>query len=330
MNTGSNEEDAAISTAHKICGNLKALRELARKIDAELKNFASLGSSSIAMLQASRIDKEALKTAKVLMRCHSTIDNALGGWKEGAKAEQRQRKEWLAKHRAPAGSLVTRPYSFLKLVASSPCLGVRELGRLGIASSSFGRRYTGDDTEGRQPGLSVVEEAIRNRCSAISRDALHLPQGQAAWKFLLCSTESSFKDENFENGVLGKGVYSHLRRAILPQGTISIGPKAFNFKSGLKSVLMPDTLVKIDDEAFYGCTSFNVLNIPSSLQIIGKCAFYECSALVNVTIPASVTSIGESAFSDCTGLVSVTLPPGLTEIADATFRDCSALKQVHQ
>lgn len=327
MSTGANDEADALSTAHEIFGNLKALRELARKIDAELKNFVALGSSSIAILQASRIDKEALKTAKVLMRCHSTIDNALGGWKDGAKIEQRQRKEWLAKHKPPAGSLVTRPYSFLKLLASSPCFGARELGRLGIASSSFGRRHTGDETDGRQPGLSIVEEAIRTRCSDLSRDAL--PPGQLPWKFLLCSTESSFKTENFDNGVLGKGVYSHLRRAILPQGTTTIGPKAFCFKSGLKSVLMPDTLIKIDDEAFNGCTSFNVLNLPPSVQIIGKCAFNECCALVDVTIPPSVTSIGESAFSDCTGLVSVTLPEGLTDIAEATFRDCSALKQVH-
>ena len=323
------ETDAApLSMAHGICEHLKGLRDLARKIDAELKNFVALGGCSISLLQATRIDKEALKTAKVLMRCHSTVDNALGGWKDEAKIEQRKRKEWLAKHKPPAGSLAARPYSFLRLLACSTCLSIRDLGRMGIASSAFGRRYAGPDTDERQPGLSLVEEAIRTRCSAISKDVLDLPPEKSAWKLLLCSTESSFKTENIKNGVLGKGVYSHLRHAILPHGTISIGPKAFYFKSGLKSVIMPDTLTGIDDEAFYGCTSFNALDLPPNLQTIGKCTFYECSALTEATIPANVTSIGEAAFGDCTALVSVTLPAGLSTIADAMFRDCASLEQV--
>ena len=246
------EPEVPLSMALEICGQLKKLRALARTIDAGLKNFVALGGNSISILQTSRIDKEALKTAKVLLRCHSTIDNALGGWKDDAKIEQRKRKEWLAKHKAPVGSISTRPYSFLKLLARSPCFSALDLGRLGIASSTFGRRHTGDDTDGRKPGLSIVEEAIRFRCSSFSRDVNELPPGQSAWKLLLCSTESSFKTKNFNNGVLGTGVYSHLRHAILPHGTTSIGPKSFYFKSALKSVVMPDTLTTIDDEAFYG------------------------------------------------------------------------------
>ena len=322
-------EPSPLALALEICGNLKELRDLARKIDTGLKKIVALGGSSISLLQASRIDKEGLKTAKVLLRCHATIDNALGGWKNGAKIEQRKRKEWLAKHKPPAGSLVTRSYSFLRLLASSTCFTTRDLGRLGIAASAFGRRYdgTGSD-EGRQAGLNIVEEVIRSRCSAISKDVVTLPPDQSAWKLLICSTESSFKDENFENGVLGKGVYSHLRHAVLPQGTTSIGPKAFYFKSGLKTMVMPETLTTIDDEAFYGCTSVNTLDLPSSLRTIGKCTFYECSALAHVSIPAGVNSIGEAAFGDCTGLVSITLPAGLSTIADATFKDCSSLEQV--
>lgn len=319
-----------IALAQEISGHLKGLRDLARKIDAEIKQFVALGGSTVSMLQTSRIDKEALKTAKVLLRCHATIDDALGGWKERAKAEQAKRKVWLANHKPMAGSLATRSYPFLQLLACSPYLGVHELGRLGIASSVFGRRYVGagDNTHGRQPGLNLVEEAIRRRYSAISEGVLDLPPHQSAWKLLLCSTESSFKKQDVQNGVLGKGVYSHLRHAILPRGVTSISSKAFYFKNGIISLLMPDTLTSIGDSAFYGCTSFSVLALPDSVQSIGKCTFYECSALTKVTIPDSVTSIGEAAFGDCTGLVSVTLSNSMTSIADATFRECARLTEI--
>ena len=115
----------------------------------------------------------------------------------------------------------------------------------------------------------------------------------------------------------------------IPSSVTSIGDRAFEDCSGLKSVTIPSSVTSIGYEAFYGCSGLTSVTIPSGVTSIGVAAFYGCSGLKSVTIPSGVTSIGDDAFWGCGGLKSVTIPSSVTSIGAYAFRGCSELKTVY-
>ncbi|MGN0855193.1 MAG: leucine-rich repeat domain-containing protein, partial [Kiritimatiellia bacterium] len=145
----------------------------------------------------------------------------------------------------------------------------------------------------------------------------------------------------------------------------SIGDKAFNGCSALKSVTIPEGVTSIGGKAFYNCTSLTGVTIPASVTSIGSDAFYGCSALTGVyisdlakwcaisfpnsvanplrfaqklyldgslvedlTIPQGVTSIGGYAFYNCASLKRVTILEGVKSIGSYAFFGCTSLKSV--
>ena len=79
----------------------------------------------------------------------------------------------------------------------------------------------------------------------------------------------------------------------------SIGERAFEFCSFLKSVTIGNSVTSIGARAFYGCSGLTSVTIPNAVKSIEKYAFADCSSLTSVTIPNSVTSIGAYAFYGC-------------------------------
>ena len=59
---------------------------------------------------------------------------------------------------------------------------------------------------------------------------------------------------------------------------------------------IPSSWTSIGDRAFNGCSSLKTLSIPNSVTRIDSDAFKKCQGLESVTIPDSVTSIGDNAF----------------------------------
>ena len=117
---------------------------------------------------------------------------------------------------------------------------------------------------------------------------------------------------NWENGMLYIG--KHLVGAqndisgkyTIKEGTLSIGPDAFERCFNLTKIVIPDSITSIGNSAFDWCSSLTSVTIPDSVTSIGYCAFAYCSSLTEVVIGNSVTSIDWCAFADCSSLTSIT------------------------
>lgn len=115
------------------------------------------------------------------------------------------------------------------------------------------------------------------------------------------------------------------------EGTTVTVPSAFNdmpvtriksVKDHVKRVILPDSIIEIGPYAFFLCDEMTYINFPKKLSIIGTYAFDGCSALSSVTLPSSVTFVGERAFANCS-FSSLTLNEGLVTIGDYAFDTCA-------
>ena len=108
----------------------------------------------------------------------------------------------------------------------------------------------------------------------------------------------------------------------------SIGERAFDYCSSLRSVVIGDSVTSIGNSAFSYCYSLTSLVIGDSVTSIGDFAFCYCESLTSVVIGDSVTSIGRSAFSGCESLTSVVIPDSVTNIGFGAFAWCDSLTSV--
>ena len=115
---------------------------------------------------------------------------------------------------------------------------------------------------------------------------------------------------------------------ILADGVTSIGIRAFDECSSLKSISLPEGVKSIRGYAFSNCTSLKSISLPDELTSIGNSAFYGCKALASITLPNELTSIGNDAFNRCRALTNISLPDGLTSIGDGAFYGCSNLEEI--
>jgi len=102
------------------------------------------------------------------------------------------------------------------------------------------------------------------------------------------------------------------KKIIIREGVKSIGVRAFEGCSILRSITIPNTVTTIGDRAFDHCESLTEIAIPDSVTSIGSYAFCGCYNLTEITIPDSVTAIGENAFFACRGLTVIQVDPNNT------------------
>ena len=138
-----------------------------------------------------------------------------------------------------------------------------------------------------------------------------------------------------ENGVLlrydGPG-----GNVVIPEGVISIGPRAFLSCVTLRSVTIPEGVTEISGDffsedpsgAFSGCSALSSVVFPESLREIGCWAFSGCGSLRSLSLPRGLSKIGNRAFHSCAGLKSVTLPVFLREVDYGVFMGCTGLQSV--
>ncbi len=154
----------------------------------------------------------------------------------------------------------------------------------------------------------------------------------------------------------------------IPDGVVEIGKYAFENKS-ITSVTMTNSVKTIGERAFEWCSNLKTVVLSDSLESIGENAFAYCRSLSTTTIPDGVSTIGNyafenvldiqyhgtasgspwgaktfNAFADGDFLYSdstkteiakysgtdsvVTIPAGVTEIGSEAFRDNDYIKTV--
>ena len=119
-----------------------------------------------------------------------------------------------------------------------------------------------------------------------------------------------------------------LRELTLPEGTTTIGGRAFADMPDLRELHIPAAVTSFGIGVFAGDSSLTTASLPSSLTEIPESTFAFCEKLTSVAIPDSVTSIGKEAFKNCTSLTAIDLPDAITFIDASAFLDCQSLTQL--
>ena len=117
----------------------------------------------------------------------------------------------------------------------------------------------------------------------------------------------------------GSQIPSSVTNIVFADGVKSIGGRAFENHSRLKSIGLPSSLESIGGYAFAWC-QIEFVSFPKGLKDIGVCAF-RGNPLKVVDIPDSVTNIMENAFQGCTNLSDVSLPNNIDRVALNAFED---------
>ena len=71
--------------------------------------------------------------------------------------------------------------------------------------------------------------------------------------------------------------------AVLPDGVVGIGAKAFRFKGEVRSLRAPQSLIEVGDAAFDGCRNLVQVDFPGDVAMVGKRAFQHCTSLREIT-----------------------------------------------
>lgn len=114
----------------------------------------------------------------------------------------------------------------------------------------------------------------------------------------------------------------------IPETVTSIGYKAFECCTKLRSIDIPEGVTTIEYATFFHCDSLTSITIPESVRAIRMDAFYGCGKLTSIDIPESTTTIEEETFRGCKSLTSITIPSNVASIGDFAFRGCTALRDV--
>ena len=76
---------------------------------------------------------------------------------------------------------------------------------------------------------------------------------------------------------------AHQTKAVVPDGIVTICPKAFVCNDWIEEVILPDSLRSICTDAFLGCISLKKITMPGTVKIYSG-AFTDCNSLTDIEI----------------------------------------------
>ena len=127
-------------------------------------------------------------------------------------------------------------------------------------------------------------------------------------------------DGNVEiTGYTGKASALSIPSTLGGKKVTTIGVRAFQNCTSIKSVTIPDSVTSIAIYAFQNCSGLTSITIPNGVKTIEVSTFQNCTGLTSVTIPKSVTEIEPQAFLNCDSLKTVTIPSSVVKISDNAF-----------
>ena len=125
-----------------------------------------------------------------------------------------------------------------------------------------------------------------------SLESLFIPQ---SIQHILCDTLLAFQDS--------------LQKIIVEPGNLKydsrnncnaiIETKTNSFLFGCKTSVIPEGIISIAPKAFEHCTLLKSINIPASVKEIGAGAFKNCINLTSISIPDNITRIEDNTFYGC-------------------------------
>ena len=166
-------------------------------------------------------------------------------------------------------------------------------------------------------------------------------------------------EHNLPDGMttIGKCLYCYkdsthtIKDIVIPDGIVSISPRAFYQNEMIENVVLPNSLNKIGYEAFYCCKNLSNITFPNTIKTIERDVFYctnwfeqqndglvyinnilyvykgEIPENYELKIPDYTESISENAFS-WSNLKSVIIPGSISEITPYSFSGCNLTKVV--
>ncbi|GHV28783.1 hypothetical protein FACS1894167_06760 [Synergistales bacterium] len=120
---------------------------------------------------------------------------------------------------------------------------------------------------------------------------------------------------------------SDVQEAVMTDGLLTIGERAFNGCSQLKQVIFPDSLKEIGNFAFSGCAALSTALLPPRLERLGSYSFASSGIKIAV-IPSTVYWLGEGAYSNCGNITEMRITENIATLPDKLFMGCGALKKV--
>lgn len=131
-----------------------------------------------------------------------------------------------------------------------------------------------------------------------------------------------------KNGVLLKFKDAKADKAVIPDGVVSIGERAF-CTSHIEHIKLPESLINIEKKAFWGCVNLKNIEIPDSVKTIGNDAFAMCERLEQLVIGSGVEKIGCRAFFNCKNITGDVSGIGVKSIGDTAFASCRYVKKFY-
>lgn len=93
-----------------------------------------------------------------------------------------------------------------------------------------------------------------------------------------------------EDGTILLDAPDDIVEAVVPEGTLEIGERAFSYCTQMKSIVLPEGLRRIGDSAFYKCTALEEIAFPDSLEELGYGVFSDSE----IPVKDGVLKLGEN------------------------------------
>lgn len=123
------------------------------------------------------------------------------------------------------------------------------------------------------------------------------------------------------------GIYTdQITEIELLYGIQSVGNRAFQNFTSLRSITMADSVTQLDNSVFSGCSNLSEITLSKGLTSIGDEAFINCSALRQIDLPDGLRHLGSNAFRDCIALQRIVVPDSVTDLGERVFSGCVALE----